>query len=153
MGTRQLLAHLKLPAAAGQQTFMLHPGMMDCALQACIGLMVDMNNLPSRPLLPFVLESVKMMASCTSEMFVWARYAQDMPPGGRIVKVDIDLCDSDGNICVQLHGFSSRYLEDKNDAATPVAANDTSYDDVFYNNVIDKILNSEISAEEAAELN
>ncbi|MBC9915647.1 SDR family NAD(P)-dependent oxidoreductase [Chitinophaga varians] len=153
MGARQLLAHLQLPATAGQQALLLHPGMMDCALQACIGLMVDMNNLPSRPLLPFVLESVKIMAPCTSEMFVWARYAQDMPPGAKIVKVDIDLCDAKGNICVQLHGFSSRYLEDKSDAARPIAVDGKSYDDAFYNNVIDKILNSEMSAEEAAELN
>jgi acyl transferase domain-containing protein/NAD(P)-dependent dehydrogenase (short-subunit alcohol dehydrogenase family)/acyl carrier protein len=155
MGEHQLLAHLNLPkvVAAGQHDFTLHPGMMDAALQACIGLMVDVEHLPSQPLLPFALESVRVIAACTREMFVWARYAQGSRPGDKLIKIDLDLCDPDGNVCVQMHGFSSRTLEDKTGFIPQEITDDRSYDDGFYSNVIEKVLNNEISAEEAAELN
>jgi acyl transferase domain-containing protein/acyl carrier protein len=155
MGEHQLLAHLNLPkvVAAGQHDFTLHPGMMDAALQVCIGLMVDVEHLPSQPLLPFALESVRIIAACTREMFVWARYAPGSRPGDKFIKIDLDLCDPDGNVCVQMHGFSSRTLEEKTGFTPQEITDDRSYDDGFYSNVIDKVLNNEISAEEAAELN
>jgi acyl transferase domain-containing protein/enoyl-CoA hydratase/carnithine racemase/acyl carrier protein/NAD(P)-dependent dehydrogenase (short-subunit alcohol dehydrogenase family)/SAM-dependent methyltransferase/ribosomal protein S18 acetylase RimI-like enzyme len=155
MGNNQLLAHIGLPMVvdAGQGDFTLHPSLMDCALQACIGLMVDLNNLPSQSLLPFALDSVSIISPCTREMFVWARYAQGSKPGDDLVKIDLDLCDQDGNICVQMRGFSSRTLKDKIGPVAGGASNDPSYDDSFYDNVIEKVLNNEISVEEAAELN
>lgn len=155
MGENQLLAHLSLPRLmeAGAHDFTLHPGMMDSALQACIGLMVDLDHLPAQPLLPFALESVSVISACTREMFVWARYAQGSRPEDKLIKIDLDLCDQDGNVCVQMHGFSSRTLEAKVGFTSQEITDDRSYDDAFYNNVIEKVLNNEISAEEAAELN
>ncbi|MBL6449565.1 SDR family NAD(P)-dependent oxidoreductase [Fulvivirga sp. 29W222] len=152
MGEDQLLAHLNMAEQDNQHDFVLHPAMMDCALQACIGLMVDLDDLPSRPLLPFALESVRVIAACTEDMYVWARYAQGSQPGDKLIKLDIDLCDHEGNVCVQMHGFSSRALDGKIEQAAQKAISDQSYDDGFYNNIIEKVLNNEISVEEAAEL-
>jgi acyl transferase domain-containing protein/enoyl-CoA hydratase/carnithine racemase/acyl carrier protein/NAD(P)-dependent dehydrogenase (short-subunit alcohol dehydrogenase family) len=155
MGDDQLLAHLRLPPVveAGHRDFTLHPSLMDCALQACIGLMVDLDNLPTRPLLPFALESVRVFSACTKEMFVWARYTQGTKPGDKLIKIDLDLCDRDGNICVQMHGFSSRALEGNISVTPGDTTNSRSYDDDFYDDVIEKVLNNEITADEAAALN
>ena len=155
MGEDQLLSHLSLPLVveASQNDFTLHPSLIDCALQSCISLMVDLDNLPFQPLLPFALESVRILSACTKEMFVWARYVKGSKPGDKLIKLDLDLCDQEGNICVQMHGFSSRTLEGEIGIISQNNLNDRPYDDDFYNNIIEKILNNEISVEEAAKLN
>ncbi|WP_106793599.1 SDR family NAD(P)-dependent oxidoreductase [Aquimarina sp. Aq78] len=155
MGEDQLLAHLSLPVEnkTNQKDFTLHPGLMDSALQACIGLMVDFDDLPSRPLLPFSLETIRIISACVPEMFVWARYAKDSKPGDKLIKIDLDLCDHEGNICVQMHGFSSRTLNRETGFTSQKISIDGTYDDDFYKNIIEKVLNNEISIEAAAELN
>ncbi|UII31931.1 SDR family NAD(P)-dependent oxidoreductase [Fulvivirga ulvae] len=151
IGENQLLAHLSMQQDS-QHDYILHPAMMDCALQACIGLMLDLDDLPSSPLLPFALESVRVIAACTEEMHVWARYVQGSQPGDKLIKLDIDLCDQEGNVCVQMHGFSSRSLDGQIEHSTQKSISSRSYDDGFYNNIIEKILNNELTVEEAAEL-
>ncbi len=156
MGEDQLLAHLGLSIEnrTSQKDFTLHPGLMDSALQACIGLMVDMNNLPSQPLLPFVLESMRIISACTPKMLVWARYAKDNKPEDKLIKIDLDLCDQEGNVCVQMRGFSSRTLNGEAGFISQKTLIDRKdYDDDFYEKIIEKVLNNEISVEAAAELN
>ncbi|MBC9915659.1 polyketide synthase, partial [Chitinophaga varians] len=92
-GEEELLAQLKLPAAvAGHAGYMLHPVMMEGALQAGIALVTAL----SRPLRFDVVDTVRIFRDCPQEMFAWARHAAN--------GVDIDLCDGEGNICVQLLG-------------------------------------------------
>ncbi|HYD80798.1 MAG TPA: SDR family NAD(P)-dependent oxidoreductase [Paucimonas sp.] len=113
LGERQLLAQLSLPAAAGStgDAYLLHPSLMDSALQASIGLMDDSIRRSRRPFLPFALETLRVVAPCTREMYAWVRRAPDAGAAAGMVRFDVDLCDQEGNICVQLHGFSSRTLE------------------------------------------
>ncbi|RYZ89429.1 MAG: hypothetical protein EOO68_25445, partial [Moraxellaceae bacterium] len=116
-GEDQLLAQLGLPAAvdATQTDFLLHPSLMDSALQASIGLADDLEG-DSKPSVPFALESLRILTACTSDMFAWVRYSTGSRAGDNLVKLDIDLCDSLGNICVQLRGFTSRVLGAENRA-------------------------------------
>jgi len=69
---------------------------MDGALQAAVGL-VEGEQLQ----LPFALETLRMISPCTPHMFAWVRY-------DKALKVDIDLCDEHGNVCVQMRGLSLR---------------------------------------------
>jgi hypothetical protein len=112
-GENQVLVELKLPEAARASggDFVLHPSLMDGALQGSIVLMGD--TAWGKPLLPFAVESLRVLAPCTELMLAWIRYTD----GARAVssgltKVDIDLCDADGTVCVQMRGFSSRSTED-----------------------------------------
>lgn len=111
-GKQELLAHLRLPeAVAGSEgQYKLHPSLLDSALQASIGLAEDINEDTS-PSLPFALERLRIIAQCESEMYTWIRYSADNIRGSSIIKLDIDICDENGNLCVQLLGFSSRKLE------------------------------------------
>ncbi len=110
-GERQLLAQLRMPEAlAGQDKYLLHPGVMDGALQSTLGLIDDLNQIPDKPSLPFALEELCIFSACTKDMLVWVRYAEGSKPGDKIAKLDIDLCDMDGNVCIQIKGFSSRTL-------------------------------------------
>lgn len=143
-GENQLLVELNLPEAArkGSGNYVLHPSLMDAALQGSITLIDDVMHGSGKRSLPFALDSLRILSVCTERMVAWVRYAQ----GGRgassnLIKVDIDLCDADGNVCVQMRGFSSRPM-----------ANVTDFDEAHYRSVIAGISNREISLDEAVEL-
>ena len=111
-GEKQVLAHMRLPtvAEASQDDYVLHPCLMDSALQASVGLISDLDKNLKQLSLPFALESIRILSACTSEMFAWVRYAQRSHSEDTIAKLDIDLCDQQGNVCVEMRGFASRVI-------------------------------------------
>src|SRR5262245_24479843 len=110
-GDGQVLAELRLPRTA-EDTFadyVLHPSLMDGALQACVGLM-EGGPASTHPRLPFALDTLRIVSRCTPEMVAWVRYAPGSRAGDPVAKLDIDLCDARGHVCVQLRGLSTRRL-------------------------------------------
>jgi polyketide synthase PksL len=112
-GTGQLLAYLRLPVTVEEtsSSYVLHPSLMDGALQSCVALLAEADVSQTR--VPFALEALRIVAPCTSEMVAWARYAAGSQAADAVVKLDIDLCDAGGNVCVQLQGFSARALSNE----------------------------------------
>jgi acyl transferase domain-containing protein len=169
LGQRQLLARLRLPASiAGdhRSRYVLHPSLMDGALQASVGLMLHGGELPDRPPVPFAMDSARVFAACPQEMIAWLRYSPGAASGQQTWKLDVDLCDSDMNVCVQIRGFALRTLEGDGDSAmhatttvvdvvadtVGISDEDAADESAFYRRMIDAVVNSEISVEEAAEL-
>ncbi|MDQ0495501.1 polyketide synthase PksN [Paenibacillus brasilensis] len=120
IGAGQVLAKLSLPSSVyhTMEQFVMHPSLMDSALQASIGLMMGAGAVSLsggigsiKPALPFALEELEVFNSCTSEMWAWLRYSEDSRQDGPLQKLDIDLCDGQGNVCVRIKGFSSRVSE------------------------------------------
>ncbi len=117
-GEEQVLAKLTLPQIlADEDSYVLHPSMMDAALQACLTLSIEydeetkMHKVQTDHLmLPYALEEMDIFSKCTPNMWAYIRYNTS---SGRIKKMDIDLCDQDGKVCVQMKGFSLRELENK----------------------------------------
>jgi amino acid adenylation domain-containing protein len=120
----QVLAKLALPAASerGAAQYVLHPGLVDSALQACIGLLPGtghtlpiahahdaQESLPAS--LPFALESLEFLAAPAPSSWAWIRYADGSAPSDKVQKLDIDIADDDGNVCVRMRGFSCRSYE------------------------------------------
>jgi len=166
VGENQLLAKLRLPAIVetDYREFVLHPSLMDSALQASIGLIIGSGHFPSKPFLPFALELIRIVSACTREMTAWVRYSPGTKAEDRIIKLDIDLCDQHGNVCMQIRGFSSRILENEEKSTNQKPANNTSlyrptliedssdFDSAFYQELIANIMNHEISIDEAVAL-
>src|SRR5258707_10055277 len=119
-GSSQVLAQLRLPSTAEDKAedYVLHPSLMDGALQAAVGL-IEVGVESSQTRLPFALESLRIVSPCTREMFGWVRCSPGSQAADKVVKLDIDLCDDRGNICVQMQGFSSRVLS--KDSSTAAA--------------------------------
>jgi polyketide synthase PksN len=120
MGKGQVLAKLSLPSSVfdTQAQFMLHPSLIDSALQAFIGLMMDFDNTvlssniePLKPVLPFALQEIEIFRKCTTTMWSFVRYSDGSKAGDIIQRLDIDLCDDKGTICAQVKGFTTRVLE------------------------------------------
>ncbi|MFM2061280.1 MAG: polyketide synthase PksN [Cyanobacteriota bacterium] len=114
----EVLAKLKLPAVVTDTNseFVLHPSIIDSALQACIGLTVGQPAFESGQIsVPFGLDSLEILRKCQETMWAWIRYsdrnsAHKQNSNYSLTKIDIDLCDESGNICVRIKGFSTRTL-------------------------------------------
>ncbi|MCS1417593.1 MAG: Polyketide synthase PksL [Verrucomicrobia subdivision 3 bacterium] len=120
VGERQLVARLRLPAELrdSRAAFVLHPCLMDSALQAGIGFVLDAREgAPAdlAPALPFALDQLELFAPCPEAGWAWLRPPKESRAGG-LERLDIDLCDDDGRLCVRLLGLSSRAV-----AAAPAA--------------------------------
>ncbi|MBU2629609.1 MAG: SDR family NAD(P)-dependent oxidoreductase, partial [Proteobacteria bacterium] len=117
IGSNQVLAKLCLPDSAMDtlDQYVLHPGLMDSALQASIGFMPDILTLENlkdkKPLLPFALESLEIYGPCKKNMWVFIRYSKTGTLTNHIQKLDMDLCDDQGKISCRMTGFTSRVLE------------------------------------------
>src|SRR6266545_1592443 len=110
-GNGQALAQLRLPSVVADTSgdYVLHPSLMDGALQAAVGLIGDASE-SSQLRLPFALESLRIISPCSQEMVAWVRYAPGSQAADGVAKLDIDLCDERGNICAQIRGVSWRAL-------------------------------------------
>jgi len=104
VGYNQVLAKLSLPSSVSETAdqFVLHPSLMESSLQASIGLMMGTNNL----ILPdsVGLKEVVILGDLTSTMWALIRYCEGCTVEDKTVKYDIDLCDEQGRICVQMQG-------------------------------------------------
>ncbi|WP_241461468.1 enoyl-CoA hydratase-related protein, partial [Aquimarina macrocephali] len=96
-GDKELLSALSLPDTAllDREAYVLHPAILEEVLQA--GLML----FPDTALEVTGIDSLRIISRCTGEMSVWIRYSS-----GRADALDIDLCDKEGKVCVQLYGVS-----------------------------------------------
>ncbi|MCW8966711.1 MAG: SDR family NAD(P)-dependent oxidoreductase, partial [Candidatus Pacearchaeota archaeon] len=123
-GENLVLGRLELPdsLAADKDRYVLHPSIMDGAFQASIGLMPD-NNM-TKPKLPFALEKLEILSKCTGKMWGIIKYSGDGRTDGEVQKIDIDLCDEQGNVCAKMKGFSLRVLEGEQSRKLPAHPSD-----------------------------
>ncbi len=112
----QVLARLELPEAlvATASQYVLHPSVMDGALQAVIGLAWTQAHAAVR--LPFALERVRIHGPSPQHGYAWVRYSEGSAPGETIQRVDISVCDEQGRVSAQLQGLTSRPIKEAADA-------------------------------------
>ncbi|MEV5432438.1 SDR family NAD(P)-dependent oxidoreductase [Streptomyces sp. NPDC052701] len=114
IGDGQALARLRLPSGttADADGYVLHPGLLDAALQSTIGLFGrDGAPADSAPLplhLPFALDELDVLGPCAPRMWAWVRYGHDDRPDLGVRKLDIDLLDDAGVPRCRLRGLTSR---------------------------------------------
>ncbi|MEX3612468.1 MAG: amino acid adenylation domain-containing protein, partial [Burkholderia gladioli] len=114
LGDGQALARLVLPAARhdGAERYGLHPSLLDAAVQAAfIGIdalraAAGVAGAEQGGSLPFELKRVQLLAPCRPVMWAWVRYTQGVGAGERVQRMDVDLCDEQGQIRVRLHGLA-----------------------------------------------
>ncbi|MCX7921058.1 MAG: SDR family NAD(P)-dependent oxidoreductase [Clostridia bacterium] len=122
VGSGQVLAKLTLPDYiwGTEKRYTLHPGIMDAALQASIGLVIAAGDTLEKaylnPTVPFALQELEFFDGCNPAMWALVRFSGGSKAGDKIQKLDIDLCDEQGKVCVRLKGLSSRVLEGEADS-------------------------------------
>jgi acyl transferase domain-containing protein/acyl carrier protein len=105
VGSGQVLAKLALPSSVSdtKKQFVLHPSLIDSALQASIGFMFGTND--PKLIWPTALQELEIIEDCTSLMWALLRYSDDSKGEDSIQKLDIDLCDEQGKVCVRMKGM------------------------------------------------
>ncbi|HKP98201.1 MAG TPA: SDR family NAD(P)-dependent oxidoreductase [Fibrobacteria bacterium] len=110
-GPAGALARLKLPdhlkPAFG--AYILHPSLLDGALQTVIGLVDGAE--PSTPYLPFAIDEVELLRPLSQACHVWVEPAgAAKAEGSGLKKFDITLLNDGGDALVKLKGFYVRAL-------------------------------------------
>jgi hypothetical protein len=110
----KLVADVALPASAGD-AYRMPPGIMDSALQACVGFLPSLQALPQAPSVPFALRSLTLHAPCPSEVVVVLTPATGTigGSGGHAVveSCDVSIFGTDGALCVDIRGFGWRAVD------------------------------------------
>jgi acyl transferase domain-containing protein/NAD(P)-dependent dehydrogenase (short-subunit alcohol dehydrogenase family)/acyl carrier protein/SAM-dependent methyltransferase len=117
-GPDEVLARLRVASRADEQSYVLHPGMLDAALQAGVALGWNTGSAAaiSGAMAPFSLDTISVFAPCVNELWAWIRTASQEQ--SRVHRLDLDLCDDGGRVCVSLRGLAARPLERTRQAAT-----------------------------------
>lgn len=120
IGENEVLSRLSLPPEVSDtlDQFSLHPSLMDAAFQSIMGFMsMGREREDQLPLaVPFALEELTILDRCVSTMWAHIRYSNSHADNSGNADInnlsfDIDLCNDQGVICVQIRGFVSRLLK------------------------------------------
>ncbi|MEC3614235.1 type I polyketide synthase [Bacillus stercoris] len=126
-GKNGVLVKLTMPPVVSdtEDHYILHPSMIDSAFQASIGLRLgeDTSLGDRKAMLPFAIQDVQIFKGCEASMWARITYSEGSTAGDRMQKLDIDLCNEEGQVCVRLRGYSARVLE--TDEEDPSGATDT----------------------------
>ena len=111
-GRSIVLGQLQLGGWARAMTgeYVLHPSVMDAALQATLGLHAGEDGVT---MLPFAVERVQVFKAVPTRAWSWIRHAPASQAGQAVQKLDIDVLDELGKVCVSLQGYSARVLQDQ----------------------------------------
>nr|WP_175429190.1 SDR family NAD(P)-dependent oxidoreductase [Lysobacter enzymogenes] len=124
-GRRFALGRLRLSAQAQRdERYVLHPGLLDSALQASIGLGLDPLSEPEandasldgaelEQTLPFSIDRVRITQAPGDSAWVLVREAADSSQA--VNKLDLSLCDEHGRIAVEIAGLSARVVSGAGD--------------------------------------
>ncbi|MCA1909373.1 MAG: SDR family NAD(P)-dependent oxidoreductase, partial [Magnetospirillum sp.] len=105
-----VLAQIKLNRRlqAGLAAMTLHPIVLDAAIQAWVAL--D-DQTPNGAAVPFACRRLVMYGPC--EPVMWARVRPAATATEGLRRLDIELCDKDGNVRVAFHDLSLRVMADE----------------------------------------
>jgi amino acid adenylation domain-containing protein len=103
------LVELNLPdvIAPTLPHYTIHPVLMDCAMQ-CTKFLSDSKAGEGQAQLLFAIQEVQVHRPCTSNMWTWIRYSNDTGSKGGMKKIDVDMTDAKGRICLSIRGISTR---------------------------------------------
>ncbi|WP_438018420.1 SDR family NAD(P)-dependent oxidoreductase [Sorangium sp. So ce315] len=122
-GGAYVVAEVTLPEGSvdAREPFVVHPSVLDSAFQASLGLVLAQRGTDgsAKPMLPFALESIDILERSPERSYV---YIRSRPDGGQtarsqVQKLDLDVCDAQGRVCLRLRGLTSRVMEARAEAA------------------------------------
>ena len=103
LGSEEALARLRLPSVLAHELdrYVLHPSLLDGALQTAAGMVLTAEQSELR--LPFSVASVDMLKPLTGEIWVYAHYGAG---------TDLMLINDQGEITVRLNDYQTRPVKD-----------------------------------------
>jgi len=112
-GNGQSLARMKVPGGNFNpaDNYVLHPGLMDAALQAALVAGSSPDGPDPGQYLPFALDRLEVIRPCTPEMWTLITTSSDASTGrmpASVRRVHLTLYDPSGQVCVRITNLSFR---------------------------------------------
>ncbi|MEM1159737.1 MAG: SDR family NAD(P)-dependent oxidoreductase [Pseudomonadota bacterium] len=127
-GEGEAMAELVLPPAAEEDPgagFRLHPGMMDLASGFAMQLIEGYR--ATHLWVPVSYRSVRVFKALPQRVISWVRSAGDNHAGAEIASFDVTLATPEGEVCVEITGFSIRRMESSAGFAVSTDTGDAPY--------------------------
>jgi len=118
-GQNEGVAHLRLPGEFEgdlQAGYLLHPALLDLATGWAMHLIDGYQ--PDHLWVPVSYRSVQVHRPLPAEVWSWVRNAQDNRADAPFAVFDVTLCDAQGEVCVEVQGFSIKQLKEGGFAAS-----------------------------------
>ncbi len=108
-GDGEGVAHLRLADGLDEAGYHLHPGLLDLATGWAMGLIdgYEADHL----WVPVSYGAVRVYRDLPGEVVSWVRNAGDNRAEAGAANFDVTICDTEGNVCVEVHNFSIRRME------------------------------------------
>nr|WP_099242309.1 type I polyketide synthase [Pelagimonas phthalicica] len=109
LGQSEGIAELSLPDLAQGDHCLLHPALMDIATGWAMELIQGYQ--PTHLWVPVRYARVRVHAPLPDRIISWVRNAAENRADAETASFDVTLCDLDGNVIVEISGFTIRKLE------------------------------------------
>lgn len=107
------VAKITMPEIKENSQYIMHPSVLDGALQSIIGMVIKESKLSEsdlNPNIPFALNTLEVYGRCSKNMWAVVR-SLSTGTENSMIKYDVDLCDESGNVCVRMKEYASRILD------------------------------------------
>ncbi|MFQ3244034.1 MAG: polyketide synthase PksJ [Arenicella sp.] len=125
-GEGEILGKILLPSdvESSLSDYVLHPSVMDAALQLSLLIDYDGSDSSIQTSVPFALEEIKIISRCQAAMWAKVSFTSNSGPSEAVRKFDISLFDEAGRLCIQILGLSTRLMtgQDAGRRETPIHA-------------------------------
>ncbi|MFI6692965.1 SDR family NAD(P)-dependent oxidoreductase [Streptomyces sp. NPDC050433] len=114
------------PNGGGSPTPVLSPALLDSAIQASMALHLANAETGAGadtfrgPAVPFALDTLDLFAPCSATMWAVVRVADGQDTVSPLSRLDIDLVDPSGDVCVRMRGYTSRRMPESPPTSNPV---------------------------------
>lgn len=129
LGEKEIFAELQLPQSEGCGFHQphLHPGMLDAALQSSVGLALanDIEGEHLEKTMPFALGRMKIVKSLSEKSWVHVKLCKES--SAKVQKIDIDIYDDQGDLCVKMEKYAYRIIEERSGVPFIETNNRTEY--------------------------
>jgi acyl transferase domain-containing protein/thioesterase domain-containing protein/NAD(P)-dependent dehydrogenase (short-subunit alcohol dehydrogenase family)/acyl carrier protein len=128
IGDKEGLARLTLPAAFASEAgeYLLHPALMDLATGWAMGLIAGYR--PDHLWVPVSYAKIRVLRPLPADIMSWVRSADDNRATNQTASFDVTLATLEGEVCVEIEGFSIHKLEGELSFSKP-DARDLEFDD------------------------
>ncbi len=109
LGTGEGIADLSLPAVAQDDGCLIHPALMDIATGWAMELIDGWQ--PTHLWAPVRYGRVRVHADLPDRIVSWVRNAAENKADNETASFDVTLCDEDGNVMIEVMGFTIRKLD------------------------------------------
>jgi acyl transferase domain-containing protein/thioesterase domain-containing protein/acyl carrier protein len=118
-GEGEGIARLQLPVPFHddlQEGYLLHPALLDLATGWAMSLIAGY--APDHLWVPVSYREVRVHRALPANVWSWVRNAQDNRADAPFAVFDVTLCDAQGEVCVEVLGFSIKRLQEGGFAAS-----------------------------------